>query len=216
VLQLIKKQETIIAGMGELHLEIIVDRMKREFNVEANVGKPQVAYRETIMGSADMKVSTSNNLEVSGNYGHVKYQDCKTNGYVSVKKKSKTCRRIPNVKIILNSSTQSKEVLFHKNILLRCEKGFKEGLDRGVLAGFKMVDVSVDLWDGSYHDVDSNEMAFKIASSMAIQDACKISSSSYSRTNDESRSSYSRQVHGRRHRIFLQNVDLSKVWKIEV
>ncbi|MCE9585545.1 elongation factor G [Candidatus Nomurabacteria bacterium] len=163
--------ETIIAGMGELHLEIIVDRMKREFSVDANVGKPQVAYRETINGSADAEGKYIKQSGGRGNYGHVK---------IKVKRmpdltKEEIADLPKNVKHYTDFEfiNSIKGGVIPQEYIAPCEKGFKEGLDRGILAGFKMVNVSVDLWDGSYHEVDSNEMAFKIASSMAIQDACR-------------------------------------------
>jgi len=163
--------ETIIAGMGELHLEIIVDRMKREFTVEANVGKPQVAYRETITGSADAEGKYIKQSGGRGNYGHVKI---KVKPMESLTKEEvedlpKNTKRSLGFEFINNI----KGGVIPQEYIAPCEKGFKEGLDRGILAGFKMVNVSVDLWDGSYHEVDSNEMAFKIAASMAIQDACR-------------------------------------------
>ena len=163
--------ETIIAGMGELHLEIIVDRMKREFTVEANVGKPQVAYRETITGTADAEGKYIKQSGGRGNYGHVK-----------IKVKPMTILTKEEVEDLPKNTKRSKEFEFINTIkggvipqeyIAPCEKGFKEGLDRGVLAGFRLVNISVELWDGSYHEVDSNEMAFKIAASMAVQDACK-------------------------------------------
>ncbi|MEK7113420.1 MAG: elongation factor G, partial [Patescibacteria group bacterium] len=163
--------ETIIAGMGELHLEIIVDRMKREFTVEANVGKPQVAYRETITASANAEGKYIKQSGGRGNYGHVKI---KVKPMVPMTKEEtedlpKNTKRAEGFEFI----NSIKGGVIPQEYITPCEKGFKEGLDRGVLAGFKMVNVSVDLWDGSYHEVDSNEMAFKIAASMAIQDACK-------------------------------------------
>jgi len=163
--------ETIIAGMGELHLEIIVDRMKREFTVEANVGKPQVAYRETIIGEAGAEGKYIKQSGGRGNYGHVK-----------IKVKPMAPMTKEEVEDLPKNTKRSNGFEFINSIkggvipqeyIAPCEKGFKEGLDRGVLAGFKLVNISVDLWDGSYHEVDSNEMAFKIAASMAIQDACK-------------------------------------------
>lgn len=163
--------ETIIAGMGELHLEIIVDRMKREFAVEANVGKPQVAYRETIIGSADAEGKYIKQSGGRGNYGHVKIKikpmDMLTKEEVA--DLPKNTKRSDGFEFI----NTIKGGVIPQEYIASCEKGFKEGLDRGILAGFKMVNVSVDLWDGSYHEVDSNEMAFKIAASMAVQDACK-------------------------------------------
>lgn len=163
--------ETIIAGMGELHLEIIVDRLKREFSVEANVGKPQVAYRETITATADAEGKYIKQSGGRGNYGHVKI---KVKPMVAMTKEEaadlpKNVKRDAEFEFVNNI----KGGVIPQEYITPCEKGFKEGLDRGVLAGFKMVNVSVDLWDGSYHEVDSNEMAFKIAASMAVQDACK-------------------------------------------
>ncbi len=163
--------ETIIAGMGELHLEIIVDRMKREFTVEANVGKPQVAYRETINGTSEAEGKYIKQSGGRGNYGHVKI---KVKPMVALTKEEledlpKNTKRSPGFEFI-NSIRGG---VIPQEYIAPCEKGFKEGLDRGILAGFKMVNVSVELWDGSYHEVDSNEMAFKIAASMAVQDACR-------------------------------------------
>jgi elongation factor G len=163
--------ETIIAGMGELHLEIIVDRMKREFAVEANVGKPQVAYRETINSPAEAEGKYIKQSGGRGNYGHVKI---KVKPMVALTKEEiedlpKNTKRSDGFEFI----NSIKGGAIPQEYIAPCEKGFKEGLDRGILAGFKMVNVSVELWDGSFHEVDSNEMAFKIAASMAIQDACK-------------------------------------------
>jgi elongation factor G len=162
--------ETIIAGMGELHLEIIVDRMKREFNVDANVGKPQVAYRETITGTAEVEGKYIKQSGGRGNYGHVKIKIKPMDLTVDPEDLPKNTKRSGAFEFINNI----KGGAIPQEYIAPCEKGFKEGLDRGVVAGFKMVNVSVDLYDGSYHDVDSNEMAFKIAASMAIQDGCKM------------------------------------------
>ncbi len=164
--------ETIIAGMGELHLEIIVDRMKREFTVEANVGKPQVAYRETITGSADVEGKYIKQSGGRGNYGHVKIK-IKPMDMTLTKEQIEDLPRNTKRDAHFEFINTTKGGAIPQEYIPAIEKGLKEGLERGVLAGFKMVDVSVDLWDGSYHDVDSNEMAFKIAASMAIQDACK-------------------------------------------
>jgi elongation factor G len=163
--------ETIIAGMGELHLEIIVDRMKREFTVEANVGKPQVAYRETITGTSDAEGKYIKQSGGRGNYGHVKIKvkPMKALTKEEVEDLPKNTKRANGFEFI----NTIKGGVIPQEYIAPCEKGFREGLDRGVLAGFKMVNVSVELWDGSYHEVDSNEMAFKIAASMAVQDACK-------------------------------------------
>lgn len=162
--------ETIIAGMGELHLEIIVDRMKREFNVEANVGKPQVAYRETITGTAEVEGKYIKQSGGRGNYGHVKIKVKPMDLTIDPADLPKNVKRSEAFEFI----NTIKGGVIPQEYIPACEKGFKEGLDRGILAGFKMVNVSVELWDGSYHEVDSNEMAFKIAASMAIQDAAKM------------------------------------------
>jgi elongation factor G len=162
--------ETIIAGMGELHLEIIVDRMKREFTVETNVGKPQVAYRETITIPAETEGKYIKQSGGRGNYGHVKIKIKPMDMNVDPDDVPKNTKREAHFEFV----NTIKGGAIPQEYIAPCEKGFREGLDRGVVAGFKMVDVSVELWDGSYHDVDSNEMAFKIAASMAIQDACKM------------------------------------------
>ena len=162
-------EETIIAGMGELHLEIIVDRMKREFNVEANVGKPQVAYRETITGEAQAEGKYIKQSGGKGNYGHVKIKIKPMDQTVDVNDLPKNVKRSAGFEFI----NTIKGGAIPNEYIPPIEKGLKEGLDRGILAGFKMENVSVDLYDGSFHEVDSNEMAFKIAASMAIQDACR-------------------------------------------
>lgn len=162
--------ETIISGMGELHLEIIVDRMKREFSVETNVGNPQVAYRETITGTADAEGKYIKQSGGRGNYGHVKIKVKPMDFTVDPEDLPRNVKRDKEFEFVNNI----KGGVIPLEYIPACEKGFKEGLDRGILAGFKMVNVSVDLWDGSYHEVDSNEMAFKIAASMAVQDACKL------------------------------------------
>jgi elongation factor G len=162
--------ETIIAGMGELHLEIIVDRMKREFTVEANVGKPMVAYRETITQPSEAEGKYIKQSGGRGNYGHTKIRIKPMDMDVDVDNLPKNTKRDDHFEFI----NTLKGGAIPSEYIPACEKGFKEGLDRGVVAGFKMVNVSVELYDGTYHDVDSNEMAFKIAASMAIQDACKL------------------------------------------
>ncbi|MEO5646382.1 MAG: elongation factor G [Candidatus Paceibacterota bacterium] len=160
-------EETIIAGMGELHLEIIVDRMKREFNVEANVGKPQVAYRETITGEAQAEGKYIKQSGGKGNYGHVKIKIKPMDQSVNVEDLPKNVKRTGGFEFI----NTIKGGAIPSEFIPPIEKGLKEGLDRGIVAGFKMENVSVELYDGSYHDVDSNEMAFKIAASMAIKEA---------------------------------------------
>ena len=148
--------QTIIAGMGELHLEIIVDRMLREFKVEANVGKPEVAYRETIKRPAEAEGKYIKQTGGRGQYGHA----CITVEPLEAGKGFEFVNKIVGGAI-------------PREYIPAIEKGIKERMETGVLAGYPVRDVRVTLTDGSYHDVDSNEMAFKIAGSMAFQDACK-------------------------------------------
>jgi len=148
--------QTILSGMGELHLEIIVDRMMREFGVAANVGKPQVAYRETIRKNAEAEGRHVKQSGGRGQYGHVKIRIEPLpagSGFVFVDQV--TGGRVP------------------KEYIGPAEAGMKEALEGGILAGFPMSDVKVMMYDGSYHDVDSSEMAFKIAGSLAIKEAVK-------------------------------------------
>jgi elongation factor G len=148
--------QVVIAGMGELHLEIIVDRLKREFGVEASVGKPQVAYKETLTRPADGEMKYAKQTGGRGQYGHVKihlFPGEPGTGYV-----------------FENGVTQGS---IPKEFIKPVDQGIKEALTRGVLAGYPIDDVRIELYDGSYHDVDSSEMAFKIAGSMAFQDAAK-------------------------------------------
>jgi len=162
--------ETIIAGMGELHLDILVDRMKREFNVEANVGKPQVAYKETITGEAEAEGKYIKQSGGRGQYGHVRIRIKPLEKNIDPEAKvAKNVTREANFEFI----NSIKGGAIPQEFIPPAEKGIREGLDRGVLAGFEMVDVSVELYDGSYHDVDSSEMAFKMAGSMAVQDAAR-------------------------------------------
>jgi elongation factor G len=146
--------QTIIAGMGELHLEIIVDRMKREFKVDANVGKPQVAYRETIRAAVEQEGKFVRQSGGRGQYGHV---------WIKLEP-SESGKGFEFVNAIVGGSIP-------KEYIPAVEKGVREATANGVLAGYPVVDVKVTLFDGSYHDVDSNEMAFKIAGSMAFKDA---------------------------------------------
>ncbi len=147
--------QTILAGMGELHLEIIVDRMKREFNVEANVGKPQVAYRETIRATADAEEKYAKQTGGRGQYGHVKI----------------TLSPAPGKGFEFQNAIVGGAI--PKEYIPAVEKGIAEALEGGILAGFPMSDVHVKLWDGSYHEVDSSEMAFKIAGSIAVKKAAE-------------------------------------------
>jgi elongation factor G len=144
--------QTIISGMGELHLEIIVDRMRREFKVEANVGKPQVAYRETIRGSVESEGKFVRQSGGRGQYGHIwlKLEPNPGKGYEFVN-------------AIVGGAVP-------REFIPAVDKGVKEAVDTGVIAGYPVVDVKVTAFDGSYHDVDSNEMAFKIAGSMGFKD----------------------------------------------
>ena len=148
--------QTIIAGMGELHLEIIVDRLLREFKVEANVGAPQVAYKETITGNADVDMKYKRQSGGSGQYGHVK------------------------IRVEPNESGKGYEFsndvvggAIPKEFIPAVDAGIQGALNAGILAGYPVVDIKVSLYDGSYHEVDSSEMAFKIAGSMAIKEALK-------------------------------------------
>ncbi|NNM83643.1 elongation factor G [Candidatus Parcubacteria bacterium] len=159
--------ETIISGMGELHLEILVDRMKREFNVVADVGKPQVAYRETILGNSEAEGKYIKQTGGRGQYGHVKIRMKKMEPVDPEKKVSKNITREDHFEFINNI----KGGVVPQEYIPAVEKGVREAMARGFLAGFPMVDISVDLFDGSYHDVDSSEIAFKIAASMAFQEA---------------------------------------------
>lgn len=159
--------ETIISGMGELHLEILVDRMKREFNVEANVGQPQVAYRETILGDGEAEYKYIKQSGGKGQYGHVKIR-IKPLGTIDPEEKlAKNIKRSEGFEFINNIKGGVVPVEFIPAV----EKGIKEAMERGIVAGYKMVDVSAELYDGSYHDVDSSEIAFKLAGSHAFQEA---------------------------------------------
>ncbi len=159
--------ETIIAGMGELHLEILVDRMKREFNVTADVGKPQVAYRETIQGSAEAEGKYIKQTGGKGQYGHVKIRMKKMEPVDPEKKVAKNITREDHFEFI----NSIKGGAIPQEFITPVEKGLREAMTRGFLAGFPMVDISIELYDGSYHDVDSSEIAYKIAASMAFQEA---------------------------------------------
>jgi len=161
--------ETIISGMGELHLDIIVDRMKREFNVGANVGKPQVAYRETITGESEAETKYIKQTGGRGQYGHVKIRVKPMDKEVKEEDLPKNTKRSEGLEFI----NSIKGGVIPQEFIPAVEKGIKEAMAKGVLAGYQMVDISVDLYDGSYHDVDSSEVAFKIAASMSFQDAAK-------------------------------------------
>ena len=168
--------ETIISGMGELHLDIIVDRMKREFNVKARVGEPQVSYRETITSSAEGEEKYVKQSGGRGQYGHVKIR-VKPLDQSEFKDKSpeelpKNVYHEEGFEFINNI----KGGVIPQEYITPCRKGFQEGMQRGILAGYPVVNVSVDLFDGSYHDVDSSEIAFKIAGSKAFTKAARAAS----------------------------------------
>ncbi len=145
--------QTVISGMGELHLDVLVDRMRREFGVEANIGKPQVAYRETLTCAGDCEGKYIKQSGGRGQYGHVwvKFEPNKDNGYEFVD-------------AIVGG-------VVPREYIPVVDKGLQEALKTGVLAGYPMIDVKATLFDGSYHDVDSNEMAFKVAASLALKEA---------------------------------------------
>jgi elongation factor G len=147
--------QTIISGMGELHLEIIVDRMKREFGVEANVGAPQVSYRETIRKLVEQETKFARQSGGRGQYGHV---------YLRIEpQEAGTGYEFVNA--IVGGAVP-------KEYIPAVDKGIQEAMTNGILAGFPMVDIKVTLYDGSYHEVDSSEMAFKIAGSMGLKEGC--------------------------------------------
>jgi len=151
--------QTIIAGMGELHLEIIVDRMMREFKVEANVGKPMVAYRETIRKRVDAEGKFVRQSGGRGQYGHVRM-------YVEPNEAGKGYEFINDIK----------GGVIPKEYIKPIDQGIQEAMQSGVLAGYPCVDIKITIYDGSYHDVDSNEMAFKIAGSMGFKAGCEKAS----------------------------------------
>jgi len=162
--------ETIIAGMGELHLEILVERMKREFNVEANVGKPQVAYRETITMPAEAEGKYVKQSGGRGQYGHCRLRIKPLEKNIDPDQKiAKNVKREAGFEFI----NSIKGGAVPNEYIPAIEKGVREAMDRGIQAGFQVVDVSVELYDGSYHEVDSSEMAFKMAGSMAFQEGAK-------------------------------------------
>ncbi|MDD4352757.1 MAG: elongation factor G, partial [Candidatus Gracilibacteria bacterium] len=148
--------DTVISGMGELHLEVLVERMRREFNVEANIGRPQVAYKETITTNAEAEGKYIKQSGGRGQYGHVCLKvepQERGKGYIFV--------------------DEIKGGVIPREFIAPSEKGVKEALERGVVAGYPMIDLKVTLYDGSFHEVDSSEAAFKIAGSMALQEATR-------------------------------------------
>jgi elongation factor G len=148
--------QVVIRGMGELHLEIIVDRLKREFSVDAIVGKPQVAYKETLTRPADGEMKYAKQTGGRGQYGHVKIH---------------LFPGEPGTGFVFENEIVGGAI--PREFIRPVEDGIREALTRGVLAGYPIDDVRIELYDGSFHEVDSSEMAFKIAGSMAFQDAAK-------------------------------------------
>ena len=161
--------ETIIMGMGELHLEILVDRMKREFSVDTAVGKPQVAYKETITGISEAEVKYIKQSGGKGQYGHVKIKIAPMEKLDPEKKVPKNVKRTDDFEFI----DSIKGGAIPQEFIPAVEKGLKEATERGIVAGFKMTNISCELLFGSYHDVDSSEIAYKIAASQAFQEAAK-------------------------------------------
>ena len=156
--------QTIISGMGELHLDIIVDRMRREFKVEANIGKPQVAYRETIRGSVEQEGKFVRQSGGRGQYGHV---------WLRIEPLTAEEKGEGEDEIFFKFNSEIVGGTVPKEYIPAVEKGAYEQLKNGVIAGYPMIDVKVSLFDGSFHDVDSNETAFKIASSMAVKEGAR-------------------------------------------
>ncbi|WP_016915772.1 MULTISPECIES: elongation factor G [Halomonadaceae] len=156
--------QTIISGMGELHLDIIVDRMRREFKVEANIGKPQVAYRETIRGSVEQEGKFVRQSGGRGQFGHV---------WLRIEPLTAEEKGEGEEEIFFKFNSEIVGGVVPKEYVPAVEKGAFEQLKNGVIAGYPMIDVKVTLFDGSYHDVDSNETAFKIASSMAVKEGAR-------------------------------------------
>ncbi|MFA5228552.1 MAG: elongation factor G [Candidatus Paceibacterota bacterium] len=150
--------ETILSGMGELHLDIIVDRLKREFNVETNVGRPQVSYRETIERNSEVECKYVKQTGGKGQYGHVKLR-------IEPKQRGEGFEFVNEIK----------GGVIPREYIPAVEKGIKEAMEKGVVAGYPLIDMKVALYDGSFHEVDSSELAFKIAGSMALQDGAKKS-----------------------------------------
>lgn len=161
--------ETIISGMGELHLDILIDRMKREFKVEADTGKPQVAYRETIQREGNANHKFVKQTGGKGQYGHVVLSIKPLQPLEEGAKPSKNVNREDHFEFVNNI----KGGVIPQEYIPAVEKGVKEAMERGIVAGYKLVDISVELNDGSYHDVDSSEIAFKIAAMNAFKEAAE-------------------------------------------
>ncbi len=202
--------QTLISGMGELHLEIIVDRMMREFGVQANVGRPQVAYRETIIKVAKARASTSADrrprpvrprkafVHPLPNAGHEDMHEMSTDELdelaKSVAGKGGKWRFDKEHRLLFIDKMIGGSI--PKEFIAPIETGIREAMENGVLAGYEMVDIAVVLIDGSYHDVDSSEMAFKIAGSMAFKEACRRASPEAARADHARGSGGSRGLHG--------------------
>jgi elongation factor G len=161
--------ETIISGMGELHLDILVDRMKREFGVEADIGKPQVAYKETIKNESEAEIKYVKQSGGRGQYGHVKIRLKPFPIPDPDEEIKKNVHREEGFEFV----DSIKGGVIPQEYIPAVRKGIRESMERGIVAGYKMVDVSAELYDGSYHDVDSSEIAFKIAGAQAFTEAAK-------------------------------------------
>ncbi len=203
--------QTLISGMGELHLEIIVDRMMREFGVQANVGRPQVAYRETILKVAEGEEKYVKQTGGRGQYGHVKLtvQPLPSAAHEDMHEMSTDELDALAQKVAGKGGKwrydKDHRLLFidkvfggaiPKEYIPPIENGVKEAMETGVLAGYEMVDLAVTVIDGSYHEVDSSEMAFKIAGSIAFKEACRKANPTIARTDHEGRGGRSRRLHG--------------------
>ena len=175
--------QVVIAGMGELHLEIIVDRLKREFSVEASVGAPQVAYKETVTRAAEGEGRYVKQTGGRGQYGHAKIR---------------LIPRKPGEGYLFENNVVGGTI--PREYIKPIDQGIREAMTTGVLAGYPIDDVAIDLYDGSYHDVDSNEMAFKIAGSMAFKDAAKKAHPILLEPVMRVEVDGPRGIHGRRHR----------------
>ena len=172
--------QTIIAGMGELHLDIIVDRMKREFSVEANIGKPQVAYRETIRKTVDSEAKFVRQSGGRGQYGHV---------FVRLEPLKDSEGTYEFVDEIVGG-------VVPREYIPAVDRGIREQMDNGVVAGFPLINVKATLFDGSYHEVDSSEVAFKIAGSTALRDGAAKADPVLLEPGHVGRSCYPRGLHG--------------------
>ena len=180
--------QTVISGMGELHLDILVDRMRREFSVEANIGKPQVAYRETIRGTVE-KYSYVHKKQTGGSGQYAKI-------LITVEPLDMAASEGATYEFV-NAVTGGR---IPKEYIPSVDAGAQDALQYGMLAGYPVLGVKLTLVDGAYHEVDSSEMAFKIAGSIAMKEAARHGQAGAARADDERRGRHARGEHGRRHR----------------